>query len=402
MRIVTTLSIFWVIACFLGAQNEAEKDQWLALFEDNYEDCRQDFRQEAQTLQAKFNKVDVGSIHVPSEVDDDLTVDYCYIPAQQSANKLLIVSSGIHGIEGFVGNAVMNLIIDEYLDDSFLQKTGVLLIHGMNPFGFKYSRRVTENNVDLNRNSTTDRELYKTINTGYTSVYDLLNPGDPCNSRSLYNRFFVISAVKEILKAGMSALRQAVLQGQYEYPEGLYFGGKQPEPQIIEVGMLIQKVAAKYEVLMNIDLHTGYGERGKMHFFPNPIEDSLLKATTEAVFEGYEIDWGDSDDFYTITGDFSGYITKLNPGKTHIPMTFEYGTLDSQKTMGSIKSIHNMILENQGSHHGFKKDKDQRRVLKRFTEMYYPSDPAWRIQIMQQTKEALSIALANFASRDIE
>ena len=38
------------------------------------------------------------------------------------------------------------------------------MVHGLNPFGMKYLRRVNENNVDLNRNSLfTDEELCKTL-----------------------------------------------------------------------------------------------------------------------------------------------------------------------------------------------------------------------------------------------
>ncbi len=35
---------------------------------------------------------------------------------------------------------------------SCLQNTGALLIHALNPYGFAWTRRVTEDNVDLNRN----------------------------------------------------------------------------------------------------------------------------------------------------------------------------------------------------------------------------------------------------------
>ncbi len=403
MKIKTMLIQVISFFCFTAqpfAQTDAEKQQWLGYFEDSYIDCRTDFRAVSKNLKANYIGVEIGKIEVPSKKDQDLTVDYCYIPAQKQNRRLLIISTGIHGIEGYVGNAVVNLLVDDFIDGAFLAETGVLLIHGLNPYGFKNTRRVSENNIDLNRNSSVDQDLYQTVNAGYKDVYGLLNPSGKTNSRSLYNRFFVIPAVKEILKAGMPSLRQAVLQGQYEFAEGLYFGGKQQEPQIAAIGPVIQKYANPYPVLFNIDMHTGYGERGKLHLFPNPIDDPKLRASTEQLFDAYSIDWGDSGDFYTITGDFSGYITQLNPGKDHIPMTFEYGTLDSQKTMGSIRSIHNMILENQGNHHGYKKSKDQAKVEKRFREMYYPSDPEWRIKIMQQTKAVLSVVLENYVNGD--
>lgn len=369
------------------SQSGEEKDLWLSYFDDSYVECRGDFLIRAEALSVKYEGVKLVNLQVPSKLDNELFVDVCYIPAQNKKSRLLILSSGIHGIEGFVGNAVMDLFMENFVTDELLDETGILLIHGMNPYGFKYNRRVTENNVDLNRNSDIDPELYNTINSGYGELIDFLNPTKPVKVGSMKNRFFVVTAIRKIIQASLPVLRQAVLQGQYQYPDGLYFGGNVQEPQISRIGAGIKKVGSDYDLILNIDLHTGYGERGKLHFFPNPVEDLVLKKQTEDLFEGYQIDWGDGADFYTITGDFSGYIGKLLPRKTHISMTFEYGTMDSQKTMGSIKSIHNMIIENQGVHYGYKRSKDQKKTEQRFLEMYYPSDPAWRIQIMEQSNE---------------
>ncbi|MBT3241846.1 MAG: DUF2817 domain-containing protein [Bacteroidetes bacterium] len=392
------LIVFCCQPLTMNAQTAIPDGERLKYFDSSYEDCRQQFISDSKQLSKKYNDVKLMKINVPSKLDDELFVDVCYVPAQGNPKRLLILSSGIHGIEGYVGNAIQELFVKEFLDDKLMEETGVLLLHGMNPYGFKYLRRVTENNIDLNRNSGYDNELYKIINSGYGDLYDFLNPTDAVRAGSMKNRFFFVTAIRKILQASLPVLRQAVLQGQYQYTEGLYFGGDKQEPQIAGIGPLIEKVGTDYPIIMNIDLHTGYGESGKLHFFPNPIEDSELKKQTEDIFKGYQIDWGDSDDFYTITGDFSGYIGKLLAGKTHISMTFEYGTMDSQKTMGSIKSIHNMILENQGAHHGYKRTKDQKKVEKRFLEMYYPSDPKWRTKIMNQSSEVLNVALQQFNS----
>jgi hypothetical protein len=149
---------------------------------------------------------------------------------------------------------------------------------------------------------------------------------------------------------------------------------------------------------MNIDLHTGYGARGVLHLFPNPIEDKNIKAMMEKTFSGYRIDWGDSDDFYTVTGDFSGYIGKLMRKGAYLPMAFEYGTMDSQTTLGSIKSLHTTILENQGVQHGYSSPENEQRVKSRFREMYYPSSPAWRMKVMQDTRALLGSSLPKFSA----
>lgn len=91
--------------------------------------------------------------------------------------------------------------------------------------------------------------------------------------------------------------------------------------------------------MFNIDLHTGYGANGILHLFPTPLKDKDKKARIENIFEGYHIDWGDGDDFYTVTGDFATYVGSTVPDKDYLTMTFEFGILDTQTTMGSIKAL---------------------------------------------------------------
>ena len=133
------------------------------------------------------------------------------------------------------------------------------------------------------------------------------------------------------MKAGMPALRQAILQGQYQFPEGLYYGGNTYEPQIIALNPIIDSITEPYNLIFALDLHTGYGEKGRLHLFPNPV-DPETKKRMETIFSGYRIDWGDSDDFYTVTGDFVGFISKLNSGKDFIPMAFGGRTLVVKNT----------------------------------------------------------------------
>jgi preprotein translocase subunit SecA len=142
-----------------------------------------------------------------------------------------------------------------------------------------------------------------------------------------------------------------------------------------------------YLRIIQVDLHTGYGERGKMHLFPNPPKTQQIRQATEELYAGYQIDWGDSKDFYTINGDFSNLFVEMFPDKQIVPMTLEFGTMDSQKTMGSLKSIQTMILENQGFHHGYRNAHTEKVVKERIREMYNPSSEVWRTLVMDQASK---------------
>ena len=368
----------------------------LKYFRESYDESRDAFRTAAASLAKKHKAASQASFNVPAKNDNDLTVDMLYIPALKNKKGLIIISSGVHGVEGFTGSAVQHMMMEEFMTDENLASTGFLFIHGMNPYGFKNNRRVTGNNIDLNRNSSPTDELYKTKNAGYPAVMDLINPQDSVNTCSAGNIFFELRSIRKIISAGMPVLRQAILQGQYEFPKGVYYGGSAPEPQIKSITPFIKKFTGGYPLVMNIDLHTGYGERGTLHLFPNPIKDKKIRAMMEKVFDGYRIDWGDSKDFYTVTGDFPGHLEKIITTGAFLPMTFEYGTLDSQTTVGSIKSLQTTILENQGFNFGYKSDKDKNEVEKNFREMYFPSSPAWRTKVIKDSRIMTEKALKQF------
>lgn len=374
----------------------------LKFYQSTYEECRREFISKSNEVKHEFHEVEVFSIPVLSRIDSDLKIDFCYIPAQMEKNKLLILSSGLHGVEGYVGSAIQQMFMEEFLEMEFMEDIGVLLIHGLNPYGFKYLRRVTENNVDLNRNCDINDTLFSIVNTSYTEFNEMVNPTDEVNSRSIGNKLFFITATKKIITTSKNRARQAVVQGQYRYQKGLFYGGNNFEPQIDSIKSIIRDKSEFYDNVFIIDFHTGFGERAKLHLFPNTIEDTATRNLMELIFRGYDIEWGDSEDFYTITGDFSQYIGKLIPEKSFLPMIIEYGTMNSQTIMGSFKSLHYLMLENQGYHFGYKSIDDEKIVVEDFTEMYYPSSEAWRSEIIKKTRELLFTVLKRYKELPIK
>lgn len=373
----------------------------LNYFQGSYNDCRKGFLTKALEIKRLYNYVNISNIKIESKIDHDLTIDYCYIPAQKTSKRLFILTSAVHGVEGYVGSAVQQMFLNELIKEINLDNLGLLVIHGINPYGFKYKRRVTENNIDLNRNCSTDGTLYESVNSGYPDMNSMLNPNKKVDLKSAENIFFKLKAIYKIIRYSMPKLRQAILQGQYNYKNGVYFGGKEIEPSIKAITPIIKSIAQNYDLVFNIDLHTGYGKRGVLHLFPNPLEDKMKKAKIENIFSGNHIDWGGEDYFYTVTGDFCTYIGQIIPGKYYLTMAFEFGTLDSQVTNGAIKSIHNVILENQGIHFGYKSEVDEKNVKNRFLEGYYPSSQSWRSKVITDAKKTLLQAVKNYQETDI-
>jgi hypothetical protein len=116
----------------------------LAYFQPDYERSRDAFRAQAERLAGAYRDVERGAIAVPGKRDADLTIDWLYVPAQAQPRRLLILTSGIHGVEGPAGSAVQRHFMAEVLPAADLSEMGVLLVHALNPFGFRHLRRVTE------------------------------------------------------------------------------------------------------------------------------------------------------------------------------------------------------------------------------------------------------------------
>ena len=374
----------------------------LEYYHETYTESREAFVSASLQLKTHFDSVLIFKTAVKSHTDTGLYVDYCYIPGASNPPRLLILSSGVHGVEGFVGSAVQLMFMEEFLDEELGKQMGILFIHGLNPYGFKHYRRFTENNVDLNRNWDIDKSLFATPNPGYFRFNTLINPQHNVNVGSLCNRFFILKAALMMINNTIEFARQSILQGQYEYQDGLYFGGMDFEPQVYTVRSVLEEICADYQIIFNIDLHTGYGKWGVLHFFPNPVKDSLSRVNVEHLFRDYRIDWGDAEKFYIITGGFPTFIGKLNPGKLFLPMTFEYGTMGSQSFLGSLKSLHIVIVENQGHIHGYEGDRDKTEIIDQFNNMYFPESEAWRTQIINVSRETFDVLIPRYESLEIE
>src|SRR5213592_2819131 len=65
-------------------------------------------------------------------------------------HRVLLHSSGLHGVEGFAGSAIQLQLLNSL--PSLPQDAALIVVHVLNPYGMAWLRRFNENNVDLNRN----------------------------------------------------------------------------------------------------------------------------------------------------------------------------------------------------------------------------------------------------------
>src|ERR1700739_3656646 len=125
-----------------------DKDSINALFSRSYAEARQKFLNAASRLGLQAES---HVLPIPGASGETLAMDVV-LQGPADASNMLVVISGVHGVEGFSGSAVQTgmLQLDVSQRADALRDTAVLYVHAINPFGFSHLRRVTQENVDLN------------------------------------------------------------------------------------------------------------------------------------------------------------------------------------------------------------------------------------------------------------
>ena len=87
---------------------------------------------------------------MPGRDGETLAMDVA-LAGRSDADKLLIVSSACHGVEGYCGSGVQVAALSDAKWRAKARAAGVtvMYIHALNPFGFSFKRRTTHENVDL-------------------------------------------------------------------------------------------------------------------------------------------------------------------------------------------------------------------------------------------------------------
>ncbi len=386
--------VFLATACLICFKGMAAD-----FYPTHYEESRNHFLNLADNFKS-ISGVKVYNQRVPSKSTEPLFIDALYLPQQsEPKTNLVIVTSGIHGVEAFTGAAIQARFLTKTLKQEWLKNSGFLIVHAVNPYGFKYQRRVDEENVDLNRNVGADEELFHRVSDPYREFETYLNPQQPASTGFWSDTQLFLKSLVKLVTHGKKTITQIAVGGQYQNPEGIYYGGDKVQPNAHLLHYIFSNAGQAYSNILHIDLHTGYGERGRLHFFSHPKAAQL--PGFDKIFKNFSIDSGTDQDFYETSGSFERLTLKVfHDKKIVIPMTFEFGTMDSQTIMGGFYSLRNMIYENQGVHQGYKTKTDKVRVKENFMEMFNPSDSKWRAKVLDEGTATLSTVIQRFQELD--
>lgn len=372
----------------LSAVRQPEVAESYAYSESFYESY-DEIRAHLQDLTGELG-VEISSYAIDEA--DGLYIDSFYLPSAGEKTNLVVLTTGVHGMEGYIGATMLDVFFQEIYPTLNRENTGVLVVANVNPYGMKYYRRYNENNVDLNRNFILDWDSFDlTSNKEYPKVDDFLGPTGKIGNGLWHEVGFYMSLAKTALTEGADTVSDALLTGQYEYPQGVYYGGNGDEASTVYLkDVFSQCLDSEYENIVHIDIHSGYGPRYNMVIF-NSVYETMNEAESQEAF-GYDyVIAYDSESFYATTGDTTDFFYRLAEQKqaeTELYSTcFEFGTI-GDAFFDTILSLKYTIDENQNHWYPTDNGVTERIIHENYMELYYPTETQWREKTVEDFKTA--------------
>ncbi|HYW78681.1 MAG TPA: DUF2817 domain-containing protein [Thermoguttaceae bacterium] len=354
------------------------------LFSADYATAREKFRRAARGAGLTLDELELAAAGPRGE---PLTIDIAQLGARQP-DRVLLHFSGLHGLEGFAGSAIQLRLLDS--PPSLSATDAMVLIHAVNPFGMAWLRRVNENNVDLNRNFLAPGESFSGSPDGYAELDSVLNPQGPPRTLD----FFYIHFLWKVITVGLRKLKQSVAGGQYDYPQGLFFGGQKLEQSGV---LLVNWLSERFSGIQRLGIlgvHTGLGPRGADALLVPHSADSGKFARLTHALGNHIAESGNPDGVaYPIRGLMAEAIARELDAVDTWMVYQEFGTLPVARVVQALRD------ENRYHHYATPKDLDS-PFKRKAMEAFCPSDAAWREEIVRRGHQ-IAIDFANLVfSRD--
>ncbi|BAY26882.1 hypothetical protein NIES2100_66980 [Calothrix sp. NIES-2100] len=353
-------------------------------FSPDYTTARNRFRASALALGCRL---EAYSIEETGPDGEDLTIDVAML-GNANPQQVVVVSSGLHGVEGFFGSAVQCALLEERLVSwKRSQEMALLLLHGLNPYGFAWCRRWNEDNIDLNRNFLLPGEEYRGSPQKYGDLNAFFNPTSPPS------RFepFVLKAIAIILGYGITSLTKTLPVGQYDFPQGLFFGGHSPSKTYHILDANLSRWIGEATDVVHIDLHTGLGKKATYKLF---IDDPPESKSHQWLTEKFGADYVEADQTRKVTYKFRGglgtWCQAKFPQSNYRYLTAEFGTYPVIQVVEALRA------ENRAHFFAPANHPSKEWTSQRLKEVFVPADKSWRSRCVSQGLDLVGQAIAAF------
>jgi hypothetical protein len=355
----------------------------IASFAADYSEARDKFLAAARLADAATFRYDNSTKGPKGEA---LSTDVAWIgPAD--ASKVMVTISSTHGVEGYCGSGFQVDWLAGVGASGLPKGTAALFVHAINPYGFAWTRRVTEEGNDLNRNYVDHSKPYP-VNEGYLEIADDLVPADfsEAGRAAADGR---LAAFRR--KVGDVEFFRAVSGGQYSHADGMFFGGGGASWSNRTLHAIVDRYLKGRADVAVVDFHTGLGPYG----YGEPITHYDIGAGGSRRVRNF---WGES-----VTESKRGQTASqardglghyglnrvLQEPQTRLTMcTLEYGTFDRESGQKAFRADH--WLHKYGDPLG----KEAEPVRKAMRRQFYPETDDWKEAVLFRGHQVVRQAIA--------
>lgn len=325
-----------------------------------------------------------SNVHLLAGRDGEALAMDVVLDGAPDADKLLILSSACHGVEGYCGSGVQVFALHDqaWRHKARAQGVAVLYVHALNPYGFSHVRRTTHENVDLNRNFQ-DFSKPLPVNEAYRVLHPLLLPRhwppDAANAAAVAHF---------IATNGMDAFQAGVTRGQHEFADGLFFGGVAPTWSNQTLRQVLRHHGRRAKSIAWIDFHTGLGANG--------VGERIFACKDDPAALARARQWWGGQGATPVTSIYDGsstsaFLTGLMwtsiyeecPQAEYTGIAMEYGTLPMTEMVLALRAEH--WLHN----HPEALPALAGEIRQQMMDAFYTDTDAWKGQIISQARQAL-------------
>ena len=310
-------------------------------FSTDYYSARKKILHSASAINAELQSFELPG-HI-GENGEPLAMDVILL-GNKNARRVLMLSSGVHGVEGLYGSACQTAFIEQKLHLQLPKDCAVLIIHAVNPFGFAHCRRWNEDNVDINRNFI-DFSLPVEKNTFYADIHSTIFAKSSNTTEFLLDNKLLDECITGI---GIDEFVSRIVLGQRTNPDGLFYAGSKPSWSNQTFRKIIDRYLSAVEELIFIDLHTGVGDFGQSTVLYMPGLDNNF-SQSKNVFEQAVDPTDGSIAAIDVDGEivfaFNQLIDRLS---RFVPVTLEVGTFPTIDLI-ELLCIEQLLYQRQGN-----------------------------------------------------
>lgn len=327
---------------------------------------------------------------LPDSEGNPISLDVGFF-GEPNASRLLVIVSGMHGVESLPGAAIQVGWIESGGAQLLPPDTAVLMVHQANPWGCAYRRRFNEDNIDLNRNFL-DFSLPLPVNDNYPSIHDQLKPGTTLGDFGERSGDFLAELVAG---EGIDSVIDLLMAGQHQFPYGFGFGGQETAWSHRSLAQLMAAYAPGRERVCYLEIHSGLGPYGYGQLISLQLGSTLERTRRwfgQWVFNPRADRQPGEAGYREVPGHSTGGFIGFFPEAEVTPVTLEMGTYPPGASLALLLEEH--VLYRAGDNAPLGKLEAVRALMQ---EYHFPVDPDWRVanwcrgwQVIQQAIRGLA------------